>query len=56
MKKKICELGMVTEPGVKQSGLMKTNIIPNDNILGVLLLPWCEFLHLCITGNDYIDH
>ena len=47
-EKKICGPGMVTEPDVKQSSLIKTNNIPNDSILWVVL-------NLSITGHDHTD-
>ena len=43
-KKKNAEPGVVIEPGVNQSSLMETHIIPNYNILGLLWLPWLPFL------------
>ena len=42
---KMCQPGMAIEPDMNQSSLLITNIIPNDNILGVLLLPWFEGFH-----------
>ncbi len=32
------------EPGVNQSSMMETHVIPNDNILDLLWLPWLPFL------------
>ena len=48
---------MVTEPGTKpkQSVRNYSDIIPNDNVLEVLLLPWCECLHFGLVDNDHID-
>ena len=38
-------VNLISSPGVNQRSLMKTSIIPNDNIQRVLLLPWFTFLH-----------
>ena len=47
---------MVIEPGTNQRTLMKTNIAPNDDRLGVLLLLWSESQHFDTAGNGHIDH
>ena len=45
--KKICEPEMVTKPDTdQQSDGNYSNILPNNNVLGELLLPWVECLHL----------
>ena len=41
--------GEWTRYKLNQSDGNYSNIIPNDNVLGVLLLPWFEYLHLGIV-------
>lgn len=38
-----CECGVVIEPGAHQSHQMETNIILDDNLSGLLWLPWFPF-------------